>query len=258
MELCPAIHRPGEVVMTPASTLAADSDRDAPGRLWQPLYLAGAGAALVSAVLLPVQVAVFLIWPPPLDGTAADWFDLLAERRLVGLVDLDLLLVAANVLLIPLLLAFAVLLWRNGPSWIVLAEGAGFIAVTMFIAVNPAIGMAALSDRYAEATTESARAAAVSAGDTLLATWQGSAFHTGYLLGSFAGVVIGAMMLRGGTFSRLAAWCAILGNGVGLGLYMPGIGLYIAVFSVVFLELWYILVARTLLTVAHRPPTPAA
>jgi len=38
----------------------------------------------------------------------------------------------------------------------------------------------------------------------------------------------------------------ILGNAVGLGLYVPTIGVYIAVFSMVFLEIWYVLIARRL------------
>jgi hypothetical protein len=200
--------------------------------------------------MIPVQIAVFLIWPPALDGGAAEWFDLLNRNRLAGLVDLDVLLVAGNVALIPLLIAFVVQLWRDSPSWTALAAAAGFVAVILFVMVNPAIGMARLSDRYAEATTDAARTAAVSAGDALLATWQGTAFHTGYLLGAFAGVTFGAVMLRCGPFGRLTAWCAILGNGVGLGLYLPGFGVYIAVFAVLFLELFYILVARTLLTLS--------
>jgi hypothetical protein len=61
---------------------------------------------------------------------------------------------------------------------------------------------------------------------------------TYYILGSIAGIAIGAVMLRSAVFSNLAGWMAILGNGVGLGLYVPTIGVYISVFSVLFLEVW--------------------
>jgi hypothetical protein len=39
---------------------------------WSGLFRLAAAAALASAVALPIQVAVFIAWPPPLDGSAAD------------------------------------------------------------------------------------------------------------------------------------------------------------------------------------------
>jgi hypothetical protein len=44
--------------------------------------------------------------------------------------------------------------------------------------------------------------------------------------------------------TNAAGWLAILANAVGLGLYVPSVGVYIAVFSIVFLEVWYLLIAR--------------
>jgi hypothetical protein len=213
---------------------------------WALLYRVGAVAALASAVLIPIQVAVFMIWPPPLDGTAADWFALLHRNRLAGLVDLDLLLAVDNALLMPLLLALYVVLRKVHESAMTLAVVLGLVGVVMYLASNPAIQMATLSDRYAAATTDPQRAATRAAGEAMLAIWQGSGFHAAYLLGSVAGIVIGVVMLRSGLFSRTAGWLAILANGVGLGLYLPAVGVYISVFSVVFLEVWYLLVARRL------------
>lgn len=60
-------------------------------------------------------------------------------------------------------------------------------------------------------------------------------------------------MVRSAVFSDLAGWMAILGNAVGLGLYVPTVGVYISVFSVVFLQVWYILIARRLLQLGRRP-----
>jgi hypothetical protein len=45
---------------------------------------------------------------------------------------------------------------------------------------------------------------------------------------------------------------AILGNAVGLGLYVPVVGVYISVFSVLFLEVWYILIGRRLQQLGRR------
>lgn len=213
---------------------------------WKALYRTGAAAALGSAVLIPIQVTVFLVWPPPLDGTVADWFTLLHDHRLAGLVDLDLLLVADNVLLIPILLALSVALWRARPSAVLIAAAMGFAGAAMYIASNPAIQMAALGDQYAAATTDAERTTAVAAGKAILAVWQGTAFHTAYILGSVSGVLFGVVMLRSRTFSRPTGWLAIVANAMGLGLYIPRAGVFIAVFSVLFLEVWYVLVARRL------------
>jgi hypothetical protein len=47
---------------------------------WRVLYrLAGVGA-LISAVFIPIQALVFIVWPPPLDGGAADWFALFRDN----------------------------------------------------------------------------------------------------------------------------------------------------------------------------------
>jgi hypothetical protein len=213
---------------------------------WKPLYRAAGAAALISAVFIPIQVMVFILWPPPLEGTASDWFTLFQDNKLVGLLNLDLLLVADNVLLVPIFLALYVLLRRASESVTVVATTLGLLGVAFFIASNPAFEMLSLSNQYAAATTEAQRTTLLAAGETMLATWQGTAFQAAYVLGSLAGIVIGALMLRRGVFSNVTGWMAILGNAVGFGLYVPAIGVYISVFSVLFLEIWYLLIARRL------------
>src|SRR6266498_1543068 len=101
---------------TPTAHDEVAMDRLTADRRWTALYRAGAAAALLSALFIPIQIVVFLVWPPPLDGTAVDWFTLLHNHRLAGLIDLDLLLVADNVLLIPILLALYVVLRREHES----------------------------------------------------------------------------------------------------------------------------------------------
>lgn len=214
---------------------------------WRILYwLAGSGA-LTSAVFIPIQVLVFIVWPPPLKGSATDWFALFRDNRPVGLLDLDLLLIADNVFLVFILLALYVLLRREGESVMAIATTLGFLGIVFFIASNPAFEMLSLSQRYTAATTEAQRSTFLAAGEAMLATWEGTAFQTYYILGSVAGILLGAVMLRSAIFSNLTGWMAILGNAVGLGLYVPIVGVYISVFSVVFLEVWYILIARRLL-----------
>jgi hypothetical protein len=241
---------------TPTAHDEATVDRAPAQEHWATLYRTGAAAAAVSALFVPIQIVVFLVWPPPLDGTAVDWFTLLRDHKLAGLVDLDLLLVADNVLLVAILLALYVVLRRAHEAAMTIALALGFLGIVMYVASNPAVQMAALADRYAAASTEGQRAIAEAAGEATLAMWQGTAFQSAYLLGSIAGILIGVVMLRSGVFSTATAWLAILANTVGLGLYVPVVGVYIAVFSVLFLEAWYLLIARRLHQLGRGATTP--
>ena len=83
-------------------------------RNWLGLVRTGAWAALSSGVLIGVQIAGYLIWPPP--GTAEGFFRVLSENPMAGLLMLDLLYPLSNVLTLLLYAALAVALWRGSRS----------------------------------------------------------------------------------------------------------------------------------------------
>jgi len=240
-----------------ASRHTATGDRDAAivGRdddaSWRVLYRTAGVAALVTAVLIPIQIAVFTIFPFP--ETVAGWFALLREQPLVGLVDLDLLLVVDNVLLVVIALAVYVALRRADPSVVLLATGLWLLAIVMFVASNPSVEMLALSGRFADATTAAERAASLGAGQALLAAWEGTAFHLAYVVGQFAGIVIGVVMLRTDRFGRAVPYTLIIGNVVGFGYYLPTVGLALSAFAGVILWVWYLLIARRLFQLSRAP-----
>jgi hypothetical protein len=213
---------------------------------WKGLYIVGGAAALITAVLIPIQIVVFIAWPPPLAGTASEWFALLQDNLLLGLLGLDLLLVVEEVLLVPILLAFYVALRQTSESVMVLATTLWLVGLTLFIASNPAFEMLSLSEGYAAATTDAQRSTFLAAGQAMLAGYieQGTAFNVGYVLSSVAGVMIAFAMLRSGVFGKATAHVGIAGNVLGMGLYVPTIGVFLAVLSVVVLWGWYILIAR--------------
>jgi hypothetical protein len=219
---------------------------------WKPLYRTGGWAALLTALFIPIQVAVFLRWLPPSGGSPDVWFALFQENRWAALVDLDLLLIADNLLLIPIILAICVSTGRGHESIVAIAAALGFLGIVLYVATNPALEMLSLSNQYEIAATDSQRRQALGAGAALLAAWQGTAFHVAYIAGSTAGILLGILMLRSGIFGAVASYLAIVGNAVGLGLYIPVIGLYISVFSVLFLELWYLLLGRRLLQLGQE------
>ena len=216
----------------------------APG--WRPLYRAAGLAALATAVLIPIAIAAFALWPPPRGATAADWFALFQKNWFLGLVSLDLPFLVVNALTIPVMLALYVALRPVSPSLTTLAVAAFLIGVPGLFAANPSVEMLSLSDRYAAAATGAERAALLGAGEALLAAFQGTAFHAYYVLGQLAGIAFGAVMLRTDLFSKWTAHLMIAGNALGFGLYVPGVGLVLSTLSGVVLWAWSVLITPRL------------
>ena len=75
---------------------------------WKSLYKIGAAAALLMFVITLIQSFIFITNPPP--STAIDFFTLFQKSKILGLLDLDLLLIVINALLILIYLALYVAL----------------------------------------------------------------------------------------------------------------------------------------------------
>jgi hypothetical protein len=212
---------------------------------WGWLYKLGGAAALIMVVMIPIQIVVFIASPPP--STVADYFTLFQSNRLLGLLDLDLLLIVDNVLAIALYLALYIALRRASESFMAIATVLGLISIVLYIASREAtFTMLSLSNQYAAATTDAQRAMFLAAGQAMLAIYNGAAFHVSYVLGAAALLIISVVMLRSDLFSKATAYLGIVANVLAFGLYVPSIGIFISIFSVVFLWIWNILLARRL------------
>jgi hypothetical protein len=143
--------------------------------------------------------------------------------------------------------ALYVALRRASESLMAVATALYFVAIAAYFASNTAFEMLSLSDQYAAATTYSQRSVYLAAGQAMLATFEGTAFQVSYVLASVAGIMIGAVMLRSDIFGRVAAYALIVGDVIGLGLYVPTIGIFLSVISVPVLWVWYVLIARRLI-----------
>lgn len=225
------------------------SDADTSGRR---TIFRGAGiAALAAAVLTPVSIAVFAIWPPPYDGTAKEWFDLFHDNALLGLVSLDLVFVVISALMIPVMLGLFFALREVRPGPVLIAAVLYLVGAAAFFATNTSVEMLDLSHRYAAATTEAQRIAVLGAGEAMLATFDGTAFHFNYILGQLAGIVFGLVMLRSELFGKRIAYLMIVGNAFGFLLYLPSVGLTLSAISGIILWLWMIAVGRRFLQLSR-------
>ena len=226
------------------------SGTETAGSLWTVLYKTAGVAALMTVFIIPVQVIIFILFPFP--ANVAGWFALFQNNWLAGLIDLDLLLVVDNVLFVPVFLALYIALKRASESIMTIATALGFLGLVLFITFNPSFQMLSLSSQFAAATTDAEKSVLLAAGQVMLANWQGTAFQVAYFVGSISGILMSAVMLRSPIFSKLTAYVGMLGNIVSLGLYVPVIGIYISVFSVLFLWIWYILIGIRLLRLGSR------
>jgi hypothetical protein len=219
---------------------------------WKPLYKAGAAAALMMNGIILVQLIVFMIAPPPLEGGALDWFLHFNENRFVGLIDFELLMIVYTIISIPIVFSLYHALRHIDPALSALYVALSLIGIVCFIAARPAFEMLSLSQQYASAATEAQRSSLLAAGEATLAAFHGTAFHVSYVLGSLAGLIISLVMLRSNLFSRATAYVRIASSVFDFGLYLPAIGVFISIFSVLFLFVWNILIARRLFQLADR------
>jgi len=217
---------------------------------WQWLYRLGGIAALITAIFIPLQVVIFMTWPPP--TTALGYFTLAQTNPLAVLLDLDLLLLADQMLGIVILVALYIALRRTNESVMTVMLALGLIAAAAYVASNTAVNMLTLGNQYNVATADVQRAMYLAAGESMLAIYTGTAFQLSYILGALVGTTIGVVMWRSELFSKTTATMGILANVISLGLYVPAVGLYISIFSVLFLEIFYILVARRFFQMGRR------
>jgi hypothetical protein len=216
---------------------------------WKGLYRAGGFAALFSVALILAAIIVHIAWPPPAwsAGAAIHWFTRFQDNWLLGLLGLDLLIVIGLVLGVPIFLALYVALRHAGESAMAIATTIALIGTVLHLTSNTALEMLSLSRAYAAATTEAQRAMFLAAGEATLAAYYGTAFQVSYVLGYAAKIVIGAVMLRSVVFSKATAYVGMLTGIVGLSFYVPTIGIFLSIFSVLLLAIWNFLVGRRLL-----------
>lgn len=221
---------------------------------WSSLYKIGGAAALFGVAMIPIQLIVFITWPPP--DSAAGWFALFESSKIAGLLAFEILFVVNAVFGIATTLALYVALRRVNESWMAIALVLGLVEAVALVVARPAMEMLFLSDRYAVATSDAQRAMLLAAGETVWATFHGTAFHVGYNIFSIYFLIVPLVMLRSNLFGKATAFVGILASLLNWGLYVPGIGLFLSMLSVFPLAIWNILIARKLFQLSQGKPIP--
>ena len=218
---------------------------------WKTLFYIAALAAVYMIILIPIQGIVYIVSPPP--GTVLGFFELFQKSTLMGLINLDLLLTIDYVLVLFIYFVIFIVLSRREKSLSLIATILGCLSITLYIVSREAtFSMIALSNEYFGATTEMEQAAALAAGKTLLAMYNGSSFSLSYVLGGFTMLLFSIVMLKDEVFEISIP---ITGLIMGVLMFVPPtvgeIGVWISMVSLVPTLIWMILMSRWLFRTAR-------
>ena len=165
---------------------------------------------------------------------------------------LDFMILIDEVLAIPLFLALYISLRHVHESLMLIATALSAASILCFLIATPALDMLYLSQQYASATSAVEREGLLAAGQAVLSSWQGTPFQVGNVVGSIGMVLIGWVMLRSQIFDKVAGYVGIVAGVVGLGMYVPKVGVLISILSVVGLQVWYVMIALVLFRLRNR------
>ena len=226
---------------------------NSPTTRWRGVLATAAAGAILTAICVPLQVALFIAVPPPASHSVLAWFDLFNATPIIGLLSLDLLMMVEQVLAVPIILALGLLVHRASPSATLLGAAAWLMGATLFLGSNTGFEMLALARGYA-AGGAADQAAYIAAGQGMLASYwdMGTSFVFGYVLSAVGGILLGAALVRAGTFGQAAGWLLLVANVVGLGIFLPGVGIAVSLFSVLLLWVWYLRIGWSLVQTVRR------
>ena len=239
---------------------------------WRGLYYVGGVAAILAVLFFRRNTGVELVTfngfgifdvPEAYPVSAIDWFALLQEQRIVGLVMLGLVDLINFALVGLIFLALYGALRGSSSGWMTAALIFSFVGITLFFATNQAFALLALSDQYAAAAPEAERVMFLAAGEALLAVdnpgkmVNGMGYFASLFLVLLAGLIISFVMLRSDVFGKIGSYSGIFANTVGLAFFpvlafAPTIAWLPPSVSAPFRLIWYIFIAVGLLRLAAK------
>jgi hypothetical protein len=215
---------------------------------WESLYKISGWAAILGAVLIPLSIVAFFFWPIYPDNI----FRVIQQSRIAGVMSLDFMYTVSNIVAIPIFLALYLSLKETDRGWALIALVLGFIGLVALVPARPIAEMLTLSDKYAAATSEAQQAIYLAAGEATMAAFRGTAYYVHYVLGTISLLISAFLMLRSPLFGKAAATVGIVSNLAAFGLFIPQIGVYISILSVLGLLVWWVQIAQVFLRLGRR------
>jgi hypothetical protein len=212
---------------------------------WKDLYRLGAISSILMAVAVLLAIVAYFIWPYKGSFSSMEnIFATLQADRLGGLISLDLSMLLIAPLNILVFLALYVVLKRVNESYALIALVVALIAIVLVIQARPLAELTILSDKFAAAVSEIEKNQALAAGEALHAYLDGTAWIMQTVFFMVAGLINSFLMLRTRLFSKATAWIGIIISLIGLGFFLPVIGILLLFLNTIGSVVWCILLAR--------------
>jgi hypothetical protein len=207
--------------------------------------------AIVIVLIIPIQMGIFIVWPPP--DNALDFFNLFQNNWLLGLLSLDLLYILSNALLIFVYLGLYAALRHVNQAYMTIALIFGFIGIAAYYASSVAFEMLSLSKQYAMAETAELKLQCLTSGQTMLLTYKGTAFDVYYVFNAIALLIISRVMFQDKTFGKSTAiWGLISGILMLIPTTAGTIGLTFGIASLIPWTVFSILIAKRLFKLSSK------
>jgi hypothetical protein len=215
---------------------------------WRDLYKIGGVTSIIAAASVIFAIIAFFIWPYKAGFTStANVFTILQKDLLGGLISLDILLLLIGLIQILPFLALYVTLKRVNESYALIALVLVLIAIASLIQSRPLAELVSLSGKYAAAASEVERNQYLAAGETLLSLFNGTAWMIQTVFLALSGLISSLLMLRSPFFGKTTAWIGIISSIIGLGFFIPVIGIPLLFINTIGGIIWLSLIARTFL-----------
>jgi hypothetical protein len=216
-----------------------------PDSRWKDLYKIGGISSIVIAVSILFAIVAFFIWPyKGAFSSMESIFVTLQTDRLGGLISLDISMLLIAPVNILMFLAIYAALKRSNESVALIALVLALMAVVLVIVCRPLVELVSLSDRYAAATNVAEKMRYLAAGEVLRVQLDGTAWIMQTVFFMLAGLMNSLLMLHTRLFSKATAWLGIINSVVGLGFFLPTIGILLLFLNTIGTIPWCILLAR--------------
>lgn len=170
---------------------------------WVKLYKASGVAALVIVFIIPIQILIFTVFPPP-DTTIA-FIDLFHDNWVIGLLSLDFLYYINNALLILVYLGLFAALRKDNYANMLIALVFGFIGIAVYYVSTIGFEMMSLSKQYHSTESIEIRQQLLAIGHGLLERYKGTAFDVYYVFNTITLLIISNTMYKSNIFSKATA-----------------------------------------------------
>jgi len=215
------------------------------------LYKIGGIMAIIIVILIPIQMFIFIAWPPP--DNALDYFDLFHKNWLLGLLSLDLLYILNNILLIFVYLGLYATLRRVNQAYMLIALILGLIGIASYYASTVAFEMLSLSKQFSIAENEELKIQLLTAGKIMLENYKGTAFDVYYVLNAITLLIISKVMFQDKIFSKTTAiWGLVSGVFMLIPTTAGMLGLTFGIASLIPWIVFSILIAKRLLRLSKE------